>query len=95
MVKEINVKHRTYYFFNDMINIENLDSNLLKMVKKLYKNIDIYYIGYITTKKIDEYENIHSVNPLYLIIVEVDGLIQEENGSKYLVFDTTDKNKEV
>ena len=95
MVKEINVKHRTYYFFNDMINIENLDSNLLKMVKKLNKNIDIYYIGYITIKKIDEYENIHSVNPLYLIIVEADGLIQEENGSKYLVFDTTDKNKEV
>ena len=95
MVKEINVKHRTYYFFNDMINIENLDSNLLKIVKKLYKNIDIYYIGYITIKKIDEYENIHSLNPLYLIIVEVNGLIQEENGSKYLVFDTTDKNKEV
>ena len=95
MVKEINVKHRTYYFFNDMINIENRDSNLLKIVKKLYKNIDIYYIGYITIKKIDEYENIHSLNPLYLIIVEVNGLIQEENGSKYLVFDTTDKNKEV
>ena len=78
-----------------MINIENLDSNLLKIVKKLYKNIDIYYIGYITIKKIDEYENIHSVNPLYLIIVEVNGLIQEENGSKYLVFDTTSENKEV
>ena len=95
MVKEINIKHRTYYFFNDMINIENFGSNLLKRVKKLYKNIDIYYIGYITIKKIDEYENIHSLNPLYLIIVEVNGLIQEENGSKYLVFDTTDKNKEV
>ena len=78
-----------------MINIENFGSNLLKRVKKLYKNIDIYYIGYITIKKIDEYENIHSVNPLYLIIVEVNGLIQEENGSKYLVFDTTSENKEV
>ena len=46
-------------------------------------------------KKIDDYENIYSVNPLYLIIDEVDGHIEEKNESKYLVFDSTDKNKEV
>ena len=67
-VKEINIKNRTYYFFNDMINIRVFDSNLLKIDKKSYKNIDIYYIGYITIIKIDDYENIYSVNPLYLII---------------------------
>ena len=57
--------------------------------------IDIYYIGYITKKKIGDCENIYSVNPLYLIIGKVDGNIEEKNGSKYLVFDSTDKNKEV
>ena len=67
-VKKINIKNRTCYFFNDMINLNNFDSNLLKIDKKSYKNI--YYIGYITTEKIDDNENIHCVNPLYLIIGE-------------------------
>ena len=47
-VKEINIKTQTYFFFNDMINIEVFDSNLPKMDKTSYKNIDIYYTGYIT-----------------------------------------------
>ena len=51
-IKEINIKNRTYYFFNDMINIKNFDSNLLKIDKKSYKNIDICYIGCITIKKL-------------------------------------------
>ena len=55
-----------------MINIEDFDSCLLKIDKKSYKNIDIYYIGYITIKKIDDYENIYSVNLLYLMIGKVD-----------------------
>ena len=79
-VKEINIKNWTYYFFfffffYDMINIEDFDLSLLKIDKKSYKNIDIYYIGYITIKKIDDYKNVHSVNPLYLIINEVDGYL--------------------
>ena len=93
-VKQIEIKNRTYYFYNDIINIEEFDSNLLKIDKKSYKDIDIYYIGYITIKKIGGCENIYSVNPLYLIIGEVDGHIEEKNGSKYLVFDSTDENKE-
>ena len=60
-IKEINIKNRTYYFFNDMINIKKFDSNLLKIDKKSYKNIDIYYIEYVTIKNIGDYENIHSV----------------------------------
>ena len=67
-VKEINIKNQTYNFFDDMINIKNFHSNLLKIDKKSYKDIDIYYIGYITIKKFGDCENIHSVNPLHLII---------------------------
>ena len=49
-MKEINIKNQTYYFFNDMINIKNFDSNLLKIDKNSYKNIAIYYIGYVTIR---------------------------------------------
>ena len=49
-IKQRNIKNRIYYFLNDMINIKNFDSNLLKIDKKSYKNIDIYYIGDITMK---------------------------------------------
>ena len=62
-VKQINIKNRTYYFYNDMINIKNFESNMLKIDKKHYKGINIYYIRCITIKRIDDYENIYSVNP--------------------------------
>ena len=94
-IKQINIKNQTYYFHNNVINIEELNLSLLKIDKKLYKDIDIYYIGYITIKKISDYENIYFVNPLYLIIDKVIGYIEENNGNKYLVFDSTDENKEV
>ena len=68
---------------------------MLKIDKKSYKNIDIYYIGYITIKKIDDYESIYSVNPLYLRINHASGYIEEKNGNKYLIFDSVDENKEV
>ena len=76
-----------------MINIEDLDSSLLKIDKKPYKNIGIYNIGYIIIKKIDDYENIHSVNPLYLMTHEVIrhiecNFFEEKSGSKYVVFDS-------
>ena len=50
-VKQINIKHRTYYFYSDMNNIKNFKPNLLKIDGKSYKNIGIYNIGYITIKK--------------------------------------------
>ena len=77
-----------------MNNIKNFDSDLLKIDKKAYKNIDIYYIGYITIKDTD-YINIHSVNPLYLIFDKVDGYIEESNENKYLTLVSNNKNKEV
>ena len=74
-VKQINIKNRTYYFYSDIIDLKHFESNLLKIDKKSYKNIDIYYIGYITIKKIDDYESIYSVNPLYLRINHASGYI--------------------
>ena len=65
VIKELNIKNHTYYFFNDMINIQIFHSNLLKIDKKPYQDFDIYYIGYITIKKIGNCKNIDSVNPLY------------------------------
>ena len=76
-----------------MINIGDFDSNLLKIDKKSYKNIDTYYTRYITKKSISDYNSIHSVNPLYFIIGKVDGSIIEKNGNKYLIFASTDKKK--
>ena len=94
-VRHINIKNQTYYFYNNIIDLKGFERNLLKIDKKAYKNIDIYYIEYITIKKIDDYESIYSVNPLYLRINHASGYIEEKNGNKYLIFDSVDENKEV
>ena len=60
-INEIHIKHRTHYFFDDMINIKNFDSSLLKVDKTSYKNLGIYNIRYVTMKNFDSV-NIHSVN---------------------------------
>ena len=93
--KQINIKNRTYYSYNDIIDIENFDAKLLKIDKKSYKDIDIFNIGYVTKKKIGNCMNINSVNPLYLGITHVNGYIEEKGANKYLVFDSTDENKEL
>ena len=87
-VKQINIKNRTYYFYNDMINIKYFESKLLKIDKKSYKNFGIYNIGYITIKTIDDCENIYSVNLLYLLINHANGHIEEKGVNKYLIFDS-------
>ena len=94
-VKQINIKNRTYYFYNGMNYIKNFETNLLKIDRKSYKNIGIYNIGYITIKKIDYYENIYCVNPLYLRVNHANEYIEEKNENKYLIFDSTDENKEL
>ena len=53
-VKQIDIKNRNYHFCNDIIDIKHFDAGLLKIDKKQYKDIDIYYIGYIAIKKIDD-----------------------------------------
>ena len=90
----VNIRNRTYYFFNDMINLSDFDSSLVKIDKKSYKDINVYFIGYITINKIDDYENIHSVNPLYLIIHSAAGHFKEKNDEKYLILDLADKYEE-
>ena len=95
-VKQIETKNRTYFVYNDMINFKNFNSNLLKLDKKRYKGINMYHIGYIAIKKIDDCENIYSVNPFYLLINHASGYIEEKNGKKYLTFDdSVDEHKAV
>ena len=106
--KQINIKNRTYYFYNDQIDLKDFDARLLKIDKKDYNEIDIYYIGYVTIKKIADQNNINSVNPLYLMInamighfecnsIECNSVkcnsIEEKNKNKYLVLDDSDKTK--
>ena len=66
----MNIKNRTYYFYNDLIKVFDFDPNMLKPNKKTFRGINIYYIGYVTKK--EEYK-INSVNPLYLLIYKIDG----------------------
>ena len=91
-IKQLNIKNRTYYFYDDLINLKKLDPTLLKLDKKSSMDISIYYIGYVAKKP--EY-NINSVNPLYLLISELDGFIEEKNGGKYLNIALTDSNNDV
>ena len=94
-MKQINIKNQTNYFYNDIVNIKNFELNLLKIDKKSYKNIGIYNIGYITTKKNGDCENIYSVNPLYLLVNYANGYIEEKGVNKYLIFNSADENKEL
>ena len=94
-VQQIKIKNWTYYFCNDQINSKDFDTRLLKVDKKNYKEIGIYYIGYVTVKKMANFNNINSVNPLYLMINEMIGHFEEKNENKYLVLDDVDENKEV
>ena len=89
-VNDIKINKQTYYFFNDITNIENVDRNNIKIDENSYKNILIYYIGYVTIK---EYVKICSVNPLYLISRYVNGYF-EINGNKYLTLVPTNESKE-
>ena len=94
-IKQIMMKNRSNYFYNDIIDIEAFDSNMLKLDKKSYKNLHIYNIGYVAIKEIGYGYDINSVNPLYLRIEKANGYIEETNGDKYLVFDVTYGNKEL
>ena len=99
-VKQINIENPTYYFYNDQINLKDFDERLLKIDKKDYNEINIYYIAYVTINKIADYNNINSVNPFYLMINEmIDHFecnsIEEKNEIKYSVLDDVDENKEV
>ena len=76
--KQINIKNQTYYFYNDRIDLKDFDPRLLKVDKKDYNEIDIYYIGYVTVKKIANCHNNNGLNPLYFMINEMIGHFEEK-----------------
>ena len=80
-IRQLNITVRTYYFYNDLINIKDFNSNNLKLDKNSVLGNDIYYIGYITKKT---QWNVNSVHPLYLMINKIKGHF-EEVGDKYLI----------
>ena len=95
--KQINIKNRIYYFYNDQIDLKDFDARLLKIDKKDYNESDIYYIAYVTIKKVVDFNNINSVNPLYLMINEMIGHFEcnsteEKYEIKYLVLDDLDED---
>ena len=79
-----------------MISVKKFDPSFLNISKISFKIIDavIYSIRYITMKSLD-HVNIDSANSIYLVFNNVDGYIEESNGNKYLIFASTDKNKEI
>ena len=91
IIKDTNIKNHTYYLFDDIINIEEIDPNNIKIDEKSYKNILIYNIVYVTIKKDLK---IHSANPLYLIFNKVNRYFEEINGNKYLTLVPTNESKE-
>ena len=94
-IKEINIKNPTYYFYNDINDIETFDLNNLKLCQKSYKDLNICNIGYVTIKKIGHGYDVNGVNPLYLHIDNATGYIEEINEDKYLVFGAGDRNKKL
>ena len=77
-IRQSNIKNWTYYFYDHWINSKDFDASMLKIDKKNYKEIDVYYIGYVTFKEIANCNNINSVNPLYLIIDKMIGHLEEK-----------------
>ena len=76
-IKQINVKNRTYYFYNDIINLDKFDESKIRVDKKDFSNIDIYYLGYEHKKNISECNVINSVNSLYLRIINMNSQFEK------------------
>ena len=91
-VKDVDIKNRTYYFFNDMINIKNFDLNNIKLDEESYKNILIQYIGHVKMKDW-KYIKIYSVNPLYLLFNKLNEYFEEINENKYLTLVPSNESK--
>ena len=93
--KEINIKNRTYYFYND-INLDEFHESKIKVDKKDFNDIDIYYLGYEHKKKISECNVINSVNPLYIRIININGQFRKgKDDAWYLVISDKDVYKKL
>ena len=90
-IKQINIKNRTYYFYNDIINLNEFDESKIKIDKKDFNEINIYYLGYEHKKKISECNVINSVNLLYLKIADMKGQFEKgKDDAWYLVISDKD-----
>ena len=90
-IKEINIKNRTYYFYNDIINLDEFDESRIRVDKKNFNDLDIYYLGYEHKKKISECNVINSVNPLYLRIINMNSQSKKsKDDACYLVISDKD-----
>ena len=94
-IKQINIKNRIYYIYNDQINLKDFDTSLLKVDKKKLQRDWHLLHRLCDCKNILNCSNINSVNLLYLMIDEMIGHFEEKNEDKYLVLDDVDENKEV
>ena len=91
-LKQINIKNRTYYFYNDIINLDEFDGSKIKVDKKDFNDIDIYYLGYEHKKKISECDVINSVNPLYLRIADINGQFEKGKDDVWYLIISVDDN---
>ena len=90
-IKKINIKNQTYYFYNNIINLNEFDGRKIKVDKKDFNNIDIYYLGYEHKKKIAECDVINSANPIYLRIVDMNGQFEKgKDDAWYLIISDDD-----
>ena len=90
--RQLNIKNRSHYFYNDLINVLNFQTSDSKLDKKTWNDLDIYFISYVDQKP--EW-NVKSVNSLYLMINSFYGRIEEGNGNKYLIISDISKNSNV
>ena len=79
-LKDIFIKNCMYYFFDDMINIKDLDPKKIKTDEKSYENILIYHTEYVTLTTQKFVVRIR----LYFIINKINEYIEESDGKKYL-----------
>ena len=91
--RTISIKNCTYYFFDDIIIIKNLDPNEIKIDEKSYKNIFFNYTGNVTIKNLG-YVKTKSANPLDFTFDKINGYIEKSNGNKYMMLVSTDESKE-
>ena len=90
-LKQINIKNRTYYFYGDIIDVDEFDESKIKVDKKDFNDIDIYYLGYEHKKKISECNVINSINPFYLRTVDMNGQFEKgKDDAWYLIISDDD-----
>ena len=91
--KQINTKNQTYYFYNDILDLDEFDGSKTKVGRKNFNDIGIYYLGFEYKKKITECNETNSVNPLYLRIIDMKGQFKKGkggNGWYLIIFGDTD-----